>query len=336
MRPSSDPVCDVLNDASHLTVGPTFQGNPLKSLLARKKTLNTFSINTDNNIEKRGILKKSSTLTTTTTTATVDTAGGNHQQNKHSKEETSKMKHLQTENRELREEIEKWKNDHSRKMEERKKYFEPQVLKIDDDYEPTAPPSDDDNEDLMFNEYDECHNPIDQENAKSSSRVKSAFKNSFEKGYAVNSNENVVGSSGRLKSTSERRRIDQEAAAAVNILTSSVSLSDTFDRESSASSSTRVRTSDTGYESSLSNLSLSSKLSSNPINLKVLGGSQNGSVGTVTTKHHQPIIASSASSTIHLNTLKPSPLAGGSSQNLTSLRQLKNNLKPLPGIKMPK
>lgn len=37
-RPSSDPVGDISNDASHLTVGPALQGNLLRSLLARKKT----------------------------------------------------------------------------------------------------------------------------------------------------------------------------------------------------------------------------------------------------------------------------------------------------------
>lgn len=38
-RPSTDPVGDISNDASHLTVGPTLQGNPLKALLARKKKI---------------------------------------------------------------------------------------------------------------------------------------------------------------------------------------------------------------------------------------------------------------------------------------------------------
>ena len=36
-RAASDPVSDITNETSQLTVGPTLQGNPLKALLARKK-----------------------------------------------------------------------------------------------------------------------------------------------------------------------------------------------------------------------------------------------------------------------------------------------------------
>jgi hypothetical protein len=44
-----DPIFDVQHsDASHLTVGPTFQGNPLKSLLARKKNGNSVTISQSN------------------------------------------------------------------------------------------------------------------------------------------------------------------------------------------------------------------------------------------------------------------------------------------------
>jgi hypothetical protein len=37
IRPNTEPIGDVKNDSSNLTVGPALQGNPLKALLARKK-----------------------------------------------------------------------------------------------------------------------------------------------------------------------------------------------------------------------------------------------------------------------------------------------------------
>jgi hypothetical protein len=36
-RPYSDPVNDIMNDASELTIGPTIYGNPLRGLIARRK-----------------------------------------------------------------------------------------------------------------------------------------------------------------------------------------------------------------------------------------------------------------------------------------------------------
>ena len=36
-RPFTDPVYDITNDASNLTIGPTIYGNPLRGLIARKK-----------------------------------------------------------------------------------------------------------------------------------------------------------------------------------------------------------------------------------------------------------------------------------------------------------
>jgi hypothetical protein len=36
-RPFTDPVYDITNDASDLTIGPTIYGNPLRGLIARKK-----------------------------------------------------------------------------------------------------------------------------------------------------------------------------------------------------------------------------------------------------------------------------------------------------------
>ena len=37
-RLQAEPISDITNDTSHLTVGPTLQGNPLKALMARRKT----------------------------------------------------------------------------------------------------------------------------------------------------------------------------------------------------------------------------------------------------------------------------------------------------------
>ena len=36
-RPYTDPINEILNDASELTIGPTIYGNPLRGLMARKK-----------------------------------------------------------------------------------------------------------------------------------------------------------------------------------------------------------------------------------------------------------------------------------------------------------
>ena len=36
-RPNTDPLNDISNDASELTIGPTLYGNPLRGLMARRK-----------------------------------------------------------------------------------------------------------------------------------------------------------------------------------------------------------------------------------------------------------------------------------------------------------
>lgn len=339
IRPNTDPVSDIINDASHLTVGPTFQGNPLKSLLARKKQpLNTLTISTAHKLtsNNNNNNRKSSIIAEPV-------------KNKKQPADTDMLRNVECENQELREEILKWKHEHRQKMEARKKYFEPQVLQINDDDDQFNQPAIEDGDDadnLINDEYDEYHQPVESDNEfefkrnnASTVRVKSAFKKSFDTSSKGEERRHRPDKdqvkSNRTKSSEKHHR---KAAALDNSLSSlgSSAASESFDRDRDVES-VRVRTSDTGYESSLSNLSLQSN-KSNSLNLKAIikTGANSRPMPA-----HQPIIASAN----HVNTTKPSlisPINVNSNgnttnnQNITSLRQLKNNLTPLPGIRMPK
>ena len=95
-RPSSDSAFDPLNDASHLTMGPSIQGNPLKALLNRKKNrANTPDSTNSSQIDLQRISDKK-------------IPPRNDQDENQRKSERAKV-----ENNELRDEIQKWKKDHA-------------------------------------------------------------------------------------------------------------------------------------------------------------------------------------------------------------------------------
>ena len=100
-RPSSDSAFDPTNDASHLTTGPSMQGNPLRALLGRKKNRPSTP---NSNSESQTDLKKISENK-------IPAIKSSHSKDKfHDENQTSKTKN---ENNELRDEIQQWKKDHA-------------------------------------------------------------------------------------------------------------------------------------------------------------------------------------------------------------------------------
>ena len=177
------------NDASNLTIGPTLHGNPLKSLLARKKQREGGAtpdlVDAAHDINTFGPV-----------TSTIAFTGSQHKSSMQLIEESKNIS-SRIENKELRDEILKWKKDHSKKLEERKKYFEPQILKIeDDDDNPPSPISDNENEQIDVDYYDSVtsrrsagsREPVQQtrpytaapsSSSNKNSRLESMFKKSF-------------------------------------------------------------------------------------------------------------------------------------------------------------
>lgn len=173
-------------------------------------------------------------------------------------EEVTRAKQVNLENKALKEELEVWRREHARKLEERKSYFEPQVLVIDDE----PPPETEEDESI---------------------RPKSAFKSSFDCDEAINVVESI-----QIEDTDKlRRHKDKERK----------------------------------HKSSRHRSKSKSKETEN----------------TTENKLHQPIIVSNNSTNPNqmaaalLRPIKP-PVPS----QLTSLRQLKTNLTPLPEIRLPK
>ena len=101
-RPSSDSAFDPMNDASHLTMGPSIQGNPLKALLNRKKNrANTPDSSNSSQIDLKKISdKKIPPYNINDSRIDQD-------------EQQSKIDKTQVENNQLRDEIQKWRKDHA-------------------------------------------------------------------------------------------------------------------------------------------------------------------------------------------------------------------------------
>jgi hypothetical protein len=185
---------------------------------------------------------------------------------------------------------------------------------------------------------------------KEASRPKSAFKQQFDynedymnedsmhKKYSQKDGVEKKRSSSKSKrpKSSDRKKRDERPRSS-----SRSSSKQKNDNDQESRSSSRIATGDTGYES-LSQLSISSSVNSSS-NLKL------NNIGSNSTKfHHQPIIVSSTSSNsstsnlfatgtvssnIIANSIKP---LSQQSSSISSLKQLKTNLLPLSGIKLPK
>ena len=95
-RPNSDSLFDPSTDASHLTVGPTIQGNPLRALLSRKKNHPTTPNNDKNEVLNEETHKKPPTYKSSLKSL-------NQEEN-----------YVKIENEELRHEIQKWKREHAK------------------------------------------------------------------------------------------------------------------------------------------------------------------------------------------------------------------------------
>ncbi len=101
-RPSSDSTFDPINDASQLTMGPSIQGNPLKALLNRKKSRVTTPDSTNSSqIDLKKISDKKIPPYNVNDSRDIQ----DESQNKSDK--------TKSENKELRDEIQKWKKDHA-------------------------------------------------------------------------------------------------------------------------------------------------------------------------------------------------------------------------------
>ena len=102
-RPNTDPISDIGNDASHLTVGPTLQGNPLKQLIARRRSNNR--IPSESNYGKNGSEINGVMVTGKPSTykAVMETL-----------EKSKNTSDIKLENTALRDEILKWRKEHAK------------------------------------------------------------------------------------------------------------------------------------------------------------------------------------------------------------------------------
>ncbi len=89
-----------------MTVGPTLQGNPLRSLLSRRR--NNKSADGADTIETKNIRPLDANLNEP---ATFDSALKSLKK-VHKKDE--KLSEIESENKDLRDEIKKWKKDHAK------------------------------------------------------------------------------------------------------------------------------------------------------------------------------------------------------------------------------
>jgi hypothetical protein len=238
-----------------------------------------------------------------------------------------------------------------RKLEERKEYFQPQVLQIDDTYE--EPLTDLENEEDYYDpnhhynnnniaDYSNLDEQISILSLKDSSRPKSAFKQNFD--YEENSNiieMNDADNNKNVNNSKEEKKKHRSKSRSDKIKKDKKdrprSRSSKNSKDPDSRSSSRIATGDTGYES-ISTLSLSSSFSTNlTTNINDIKS---------VTKLHQPIIVSSNSSASSSNQLVKSnnsinlndkvPLKPITQQQNSTLKQLKTNLLPLSGIKLPK
>jgi hypothetical protein len=101
-RPSSDSAFDPMNDASQLTMGPSIQGNPLKALLNRKKSrITTPDSANSSQIDLKKISDKKIPPYNVNDSRDIQD------------ESQNKIDRTKNENKELRDEIQKWKKDHA-------------------------------------------------------------------------------------------------------------------------------------------------------------------------------------------------------------------------------
>jgi hypothetical protein len=326
---SNDNFNDIISDSSNLTVGPTFQGNPLKALMARKKSSNQIledSNNTDNNDTTKITLNE-----TIKRLETVSISNNNNNNN---------SSNLEINNQELKNDLIKWRKEHAKKLEERKDYFEPQILKLDDDDYDTNNNEFhalSDNEEMNAYNYscDEYHevknsndfNETNEYNTMISPRLSSAASSSTYSNNKATNNELLIMPPIISKTTTTRTKSKTRSKSKSNSNNNNEILR--LDHDNISDISSRIETGDTGY-ASFSSISVSSLSSI---------------TDRLAQHHHQPIIVSSSS---HLgnsliksqflhnnNSLNNNKMVASNSNisssnaNNASLKSLKTNLMPL-------
>ena len=299
---SPEQISDILIDSSCLTVGPTLQGNPLKALLARKRPNSSNFINETKCEQDK-----------TSTKVNLDEAI------KKLEIDESNLK-----NKELKSELLNWKKDHAKKLEERKHYFEPQVLRIEDNYDETdARILSDNDETTNYNYYDEYHEIRNITNDDTSNELNNLISPRLQSASRSKPNELIVSSDEPLLVKEKRSKSRQRSKSRSGQIKRSIDddllvpINRSINREDSDLSS-RIETGDTGY-ASFSSISVSSLSSI---------------TDRLTQNSHQPTIVSShlGSSLVKTPLLVQPPhsqtsLTKGSSLN--TLKQLKTNLMPL-------
>ena len=228
----------------------------------------------------------------------------------------------------------------NRKLEERKEYFEPQILKIEDDYEPVLSESelaDNYSDDYVTYKAPEKKFPsIISDSSNIVAKIKNpkvplVAKSTFKQSFDYEANAETAGSAldisgqnptNENKSNKERRRSSSRDKSRRR----SSSRKSTNDDVSSSSSS-RAATGDTGYASSLS---FSSETN--------VDGSVTSLRDRIRDSQYQAkivISSSSSSSSVSQPTLVKQ-ISQTSLNSKNSLKQLKSTLMPNSGLKLPR
>ncbi|CAF3238671.1 unnamed protein product [Rotaria socialis] len=204
MRPNTDPSKSELLDTnedvvSELTIGPAFQGNLTKILRARKKCHHsqTSDMSPNKTSEKPKVPSPPPS--------------------------SSNYSPSLTSNNPLMKEINDWKLEHNRKIEERKKLLEPQVLRIADD------------EDLLENDLE-----VDESDEENSYDKQSTYFHD-EETLIASSNRRNLGLDEEIRSDHQKWQLTTASADSPEKSESRVATGDTGYRSNSAASSHRTR-----------------------------------------------------------------------------------------------
>ncbi|CAF3332716.1 unnamed protein product [Rotaria socialis] len=204
MRPNTDPSKSELLDTnedvvSELTIGPAFQGNLTKILRARKKCHHsqTSDMSPNKTSEKPKVPSPPPS--------------------------SSNYSPSLTSNNPLMKEINDWKLEHNRKIEERKKLLEPQVLRIADD------------EDLLENDLE-----VDESDEENSYDKQSTYFPD-EETLIASSNRRNLGLDEEIRSDHQKWQLTTASADSPEKSESRVATGDTGYRSNSAASSHRTR-----------------------------------------------------------------------------------------------
>lgn len=279
VRPSTDPVKSELLDnnedvVSELTIGPAFQGNLTKILRARKQqqfqTTDTSPVKT---VEKTKASVVPSSLPV-------------------------RSAQLPFADSPLMNEIDEWKIEHNRKIEERKKLLEPQVLRLDDD-------------DLLENDLE-----VDDSDEDNSYEKQSNYYPQKEQLVTTTTNQQSFGLDEAFPSAEQRRRSSVRSTRSPEKSESRLTTGDTGYRSNSASSMRPIQSRASSRASTIDNSNGTSDRYRSPMRVN------HEPVLAPPNVHRPPIAFSTGSSS--------STSKGPSSPTKKSLKELRND--PLPTL----